>query len=228
MKQILAFAAVLATLPAAAHNLWIEPATEGGLRAFYGEPEIRVSEQSPGKLDKLSVLRVDTGATKGAKQPWLKAADAFVLPALNAGADAVLEAQASTVGAGATHAQYYARHAAWPMKAAQPAMSLDIVPTADPDLFAVFFKGAPLARGTLKVIAPSLWLQVHDIDERGLVRIHTPWRGLYVLDVEMRESRAGEIAGQRYATVLHRATLSFTKPDGPAFDRPRPAQYLSN
>ena len=107
-------------------------------------------------------------------------------------------------------------------------MTLDIVPTSEPYTFAVHFNGAPLKRGTLKVIAPSLWLQVHDIDEQGLVRIHAPWRGQYVLDVDTREQRSGEVAGQRYDSMVHRATLSFSTPEGAVFENPRPAQYRTN
>jgi len=110
----------------------------------------------------------------------------------------------------------------------EPEIRFDIVPTSEPYTFAVHFNGAPLKRGTLKVIAPSLWLQVHDIDEQGLVRIHAPWRGQYVLDVDTREQRSGEVAGQRYDSMVHRATLSFSTPEGAVFENPRPAQYRTN
>ena len=223
MKKVLAVLAVVLTWPAAAHNLWIEPAEEGGLRARYGEPEIRMLERSPGKLDTLVPLRAEAPARRPAALDWRKAADAYLLHDTDALTDALVEARGS-----AGRSRYYARHAAWPLKAAQPAMALDIVPTGQADTFAVFFQGAPLTRGTLKVIAPSLWLQVHDIDGHGRVRIHTPWRGLYVLDVDVRDQPAGEAAGPRPDAVTHRMTLSFTKPEGVVFDRPLPAQFTDH
>ena len=223
MKTVLALMTALAALPAAAHNLWLEPAEEGGLRLRYGEPEIRLLERSPGKLDALEPRRAQALVRGSGVLPWRRAEDGFSLRGSGADADTVAEAHA----AGAP-SRYYARHAAWPLKAAEPAMVLDIVPTAEAGTFAVFFKGAPLTRGTLKVIAPSLWLQVHDIDERGRVRIHTPWRGLYVLDVDAREPVPGEAAGPKQDAVLHRATLSFSTPEGPAFERPLPAQFTAH
>jgi hypothetical protein len=216
---------------ASAHNLWIEPVDGGALQAVYGEPEIRLTERSPGKLDGLVLKRAQRGdASEQQPLAWRRDGTGFVLQGGKSDTGALVEARSTFVRSnasspGGTHALYYARRAAWPLEPTPPAMTLDIVPAAEPNTFAVHFNGAPLKHGTLKVIAPSLWLQVHDIDERGLVRIHTPWRGQYVLDVDTREQRSGEIGGQRYDSVTHRATLSFITPDGPRFENPRPAQY---
>lgn len=223
MKTVLALMTALAALPAAAHNLWLEPAEAGGLHLRYGEPEIRLLERSPGKLDALEPQRAQVLDRNSGTLPWRRGEDGFVLHGPGAEADTVVEARAS-----GARSRYYARHAAWPLKAAQPAMALDIVPTAEAGTFAVFFKGVPLTQGTLKVIAPSLWLQVHDIDERGRVRIHTPWRGLYVLDVDTREPAPGGALDPRQDGVVHRATLSFSSPEGPAFERPQPAQFTAH
>lgn len=213
-KRLLALAAgLLAGAAAQAHVLWLEPGPGGALRLHYGEPEIRVLEPSPGKLDAIAPTRAEA-ARDGASLVWQRQTDAIALSArTGAAADAFVEAQLGAA-VGDKARRYYARHATWPLRSADPETALDIVPTTEPNRFAVHYRGAPLTRGTLKVIAPSLWLQVHDIDERGLVRIATPWRGLYVLDVELRE-----------ADAIHRATLSFNRPEGAAFDKPLPAQY---
>jgi hypothetical protein len=229
-SSVAALACVLAAPLAAAHSLWIEPGGAGGLQAMYGEPEIGLAERSPGKLDGLVLTRARRGGLEHQPLPWREQGTGFALRGSKADATAFVEARSATVrgsaaGPDRTHALYYARRAAWPLTPTAPAMTLDIVPTSEPDTFAVHFNGAPLQHGTMKVIAPSLWLQVHDIDERGLVRIHTPWRGQYVLDVDTRERRSGEIAGQRYDVIVHRATLSFATPEGPLFEKPRPAQY---
>lgn len=224
-KTWTAVAASLAAPVAMAHSLWIEPDGAGAPRALYGEPEIRLQECSPGKLDGLVFTASKQGTTA-----WSKSATGFALPDAKTDAESWIEARATAVLAGTstsggTQALYHARRMVWPLKATPSAMALDIVPAAQANTFAVTFNGTPLKSGTLKVIAPSLWLQVHDIDERGLVRIHTPWRGLYVLEVDHPEQRPGELNGVRYDTVAHRATLSFTKPDGLVFDNPLPAQY---
>lgn len=214
-KQLLTFyLGVAAAAAAQANGIWIESAG-GGLQVQYGEPAIRVLEQSPAKLDAIALTRAGA-ARGGALLTWRKEGGTTALTRREGGPampDAFVEARTPAAGdAPARH--FYARHAAWPLRSADPATTLDIVPTAEPNRFAIHYKGVPLTQGTLKVIAPSLWLQVHDIDERGRVRIATPWSGLYVLDVELRE-----------AATIHRATLSFTVADGPAFVDPMPAQY---
>lgn len=233
-SSVVALLCVLAAPLAAAHNLWIEPGGAGELQAVYGEPEIRLTERSPGKLDGLVLTRAQRG---GVSQPqplsWRQHSTGFALQGSKADTSAVVEvrstkARSSASNPGGTQALYYARRAAWPLAPTAPAMTLDIVPTSEPNTFAVHFNGAPLKHGTMKVIAPSLWLQVHDIDEHGLVRIRTPWSGQYVLDVDTREQRSGETSGQRYDTVVHRATLSFTTPEGPLFASPHPAQYRAD
>lgn len=233
-SSVIAFVCAIAAPLAGAHSLWIEPAGAHEVQAVYGEPEIRLTERSPGKLDGLVLMRAQRGGVSEQQAIlWRQQSTGFALPGSAAGTGAVVEARSTKVRSGAaypggTHALYYARHAAWPLAPTEPVTTLDIVPTTEPNTFAVHFNGAPLKHGTMKVIAPSLWLQVHDIDERGLVRIHTPWRGRYVLDVDTREQRPGEIGGQRYDTVVHRATLSFTTPEGPLFENPRPAQYRAD
>ncbi len=233
--SLLALLGALASPPTLAHNLWIEPAGDRGLQVLYGEPEIRLTERSPGKLDGVALTRARrAGGAESQPLDWRRRGDGFVLHGAKDGDGALVEAHSvvarpGTGQPGGTQARrYYARHAAWPLSSTPPAMALDIVPTAQANTFAVLFNGAPLTHGTLKVIAPSLWLQVHDIDEQGRVRIHTPWRGTYVLDVETRERRAGEAGGRQDDGVVHRATLTFTVPDGPPFEDPRPAQYRAD
>lgn len=233
-SSLLALLGALVSPPPLAHNLWIEPTGDRGLQVLYGEPEIRLTERSPGKLDGVALTRAQR--TRGAEsQPldWRRQGDGFALHGGKDGDGALVEAHSVVAGPGNgqpgdTQARrYYARRAAWPLSPTPPAMVLDIVPTAQVNTFAVQFNGAPLTHGTLKVIAPSLWLQVHDIDEQGRVRIHTPWRGAYVLDVQTRQ-RAGEAGGRQDDGVVHRATLTFTVPDGPPFEGPRPAQYRAD
>ncbi len=234
-SSLLALLAALVAPPTSAHNLWIEPTGDRGLRVLYGEPEIRLTERSPGKLDGVALTRAQrAGGAESRPLDWRRRGDGFMLEGGKDGDGALVEAHSvgARPGTGRTGdppaRHFYARHAAWPLSSTPPAMALDIVPTAQANTFAVQFNGAPLTHGTLKVIAPSLWLQVHDIDEQGRVRIHTPWRGAYVLDVETRERRAGEAGGQDGGGAVHRATLTFTVPDGPPFEDPRPAQYRAD
>lgn len=234
-SSLLALLGALASPLTLAHNLWIEPTGDRGLQVLYGEPEIRLTEHSPGKLEGVVLTRAQrVGGAEIQSLDWRRQSGSFALHGGKDSDGALVEAHSVGVRTGAgqqgdTQARrYYARRAAWPLSPTPPAMALDIVPTAQANTFAVQFNGAPLKHGTLKVIAPSLWLQVHDIDEQGMVRIHTPWRGAYVLDVETRERRAGEDGGRNDDGAVHRATLTFTVPDGPPFENPRPAQYRAD
>ncbi|MFG6448545.1 hypothetical protein ACG0Z6_09875 [Roseateles sp. BYS180W] len=225
LKALTVLAGLLAAPAVWAHSLWIEPHPTGALHVLYGEPEVRVQERSPGKLDTLEFV---TGPTA-----WRKASAGFALHDVTGDSNQWVHARAAHVrvnasNPGGAQAMYYARRAVWPLKATSATLTLDIVPSAEPNTVAVYFKGTPMKGGTLKVIAPSLWLQVHDIDERGLVRIHAPWAGLYVLEVDTHERRSGELAGRRFEVVTHRATLSFTKADGSVFEAPLTPQFKAH
>ncbi|MED5619414.1 hypothetical protein [Ideonella sp. BN130291] len=228
---LLALVSALASPLAMAHSLWIAPAGSGEMQVQYGEPEIRLNERSPGKLDHLVLLRAErTAGAQTRALTWQLRGTGFMLQGGLGEGGALAQARSTGVrnnpsSPGGVHTLYHSRRAPWPLQATPAAMALDIVPAGEPNLFAIHFRDAPLRQGTLKVIAPSLWIQVHDIDTQGRVRIDTPWRGEYVLEVETREPRTGEVSGQRYDTLVHRATLSFAQPEGLVVENPRPAQY---
>lgn len=221
------------SLPAGAHSVWIEADARGAV-LLYGEPELALKERSPGKLDGIEVTHAEARVAQGSKPLAARREPAGVrLEAGSGGATLLATAQASPAGMQAmaghppTEAApahlYYARHMAWPIRAneAAPALTLDIVPVpGQANTFTVFFKGEPLREGTLKVMAPSLWIQVHDIDAAGRVRIQTPWRGRYVLDVEHAEPK-GPQGGEG---PTHRASLSFVQTTGIVFRQPQPPQ----
>jgi hypothetical protein len=227
MKAFTAAALLLFAPIGFAHNLWLEDTSDGS-RARFGEPEINVFERSPGKLDRIEITRADA-MLKGQRQPlpWSRNADGFGMKSTSSGGTTIVEARWTAARTNAetkatTETRFYARSVAWPLAAASAEMTLDIVPLPEANTFGVYFKGAPLTKGTLKVIAPSLWLQVHDIDEHGRVRINAPWQGRYVLDVETRDPK------EKADVVVHRATLSFMQTDGQVVESPRAAQYRAD
>lgn len=219
--------------PAYAHSVWIEADAQGA-RLLYGEPEVALKERSPGKLDHIDVTRAEALGSQGIKSLTpRREATGVVLEAGTAGSTLLATAQSKPqampgdppgAAAEAPSWLYYARHMAWPIRAAltAPALTLDIVPMpGQANTFTVFFKGEPLREGTLKVMAPSLWIQIHDIDTAGRVHIRTPWRGRYVLDVEHAEPKSAE----GHAGPTHRASLSFVQPTGIVFRQPLPPQF---
>ncbi len=213
-----------------AHSVWIE-VERGVARVNYGEPEVALVESSPGKLDTIELTEgFVPGQPDGlTPRPGPKG---VLLGNVRTGDTVLARAQAKAPymaddGKKPTRSLYYARRMAWPLQgAAAAALDLDIVPVpGERNTFRVYFKGEPLRAGTLKAMAPSLWVQIHDIDEQGRVRIQTPWRGRYVLDVEHEEAAPGEQAGQRYIATAHRASLSFVQPTGVVFAKPLPPQF---
>lgn len=200
---------------ATAHTLWLEPDAQGRPTARYGEPDVRQTESSPGVLDSLQPVPGQPAAG------WRRLADGL----LPDGATTVVQARRQTSGQAQRLTQYQARFAGWPLQPVEQTGELDIVPTADGHTVQVLYRGSPLREGTLRVIAPSLWLQVHDLDADGKVRLHTPWSGLYVLDVTVGPDIAAADGG---LALRYRSSLSFVQPQGMTPTDVRAAQFKAH
>ncbi len=205
---------------AQAHYLWIEPA-EDGARLFYGEAEAALKESSPGRLDSIQGVRADAvfGSDAAIRAIALRRTPGHLALAVPAQAASLLVQEESlpvrdlvASSLGRAKINYYARHGA-PATGAAP-LTLDVQGQA-PDALTVVYRGQPLAHAKIEVIAPNTWVQEHQTDDRGRVRINTPWRGLYVLHVLHVDKTPGEFAGQRYDNLRQHYTYSFVRTDGP-------------
>ncbi|WP_424191939.1 hypothetical protein ACMYR3_10675 [Ampullimonas aquatilis] len=244
MKYHLQFSALLLCIlnsPMAvnAHALWIDRSGNGNgparnLILRFGEAENALIETSPGKLDNIKPplawrwLRQDQSEAIHAE----KTADGYLLGQLGNNQQITAEAleqdvmDLSKYHLGVVRPLFHARFVNWPITLVEePVMALDILPVDQAGTtFKVYLNQAPLAKAKVTVIAPNLWTQEHHTDEQGLIHIHAPWRGTYVLEITHMENEAGEWQDQPFAAKRHRTTLSFVMAKGlPAKPMP-PAQ----
>lgn len=220
LQRLTAIGLLLGTGLAQAHYLWIEPA-QGGSALYYGEAEALLRESSPGRLDLVQgASAVFTRVVGTQAQPAaLRRLPAYLAIATPADATGVLVREESLEvrdltanGLGLAKIHYYARHGQ--PAAAAPALPLDVQGT-EPGALTVLYQGKPLAHAKLEVIAPNAWVQEHQTDKHGRVRINTPWRGLYVLHMLHQDPTPGEFAGKRYDRLRVHFTYSFVHPHGP-------------
>lgn len=213
-------ALLLATGLAQAHYLWIEPAQDGSA-LYYGEAEAVLRESSPGRLDHIrgATAYVVREAGAAAQPVALHRQPTHLAIRTQGQATSVLVREESLEvrdlsahGLGLAKINYYARHGR--PAAAAPTLPLD-VQEQEPGVLTVLYRGQPLTRARLEVIAPNAWVQEHRTDARGRVRIHTPWRGLYVLHVLHLDPTPGEFAGKPYDRLRLHYTYSFLQPQGP-------------
>lgn len=227
--------AFLSMSTARAHYLWIEH--EGPqATVFFGEYEESARERSPGRLDEIP----------GPQAQWLTASDAAPKPVklskraegfalaspVPAQATILVEELAlgvkdwSMSGIGIVKPFFYSRHqGTLPTSAAQPGLTLDIVPSREVGNFKVYFRGKPLPKADVKIVAQNTWAQEARTDQEGAVRLPMPWKGQYILQVIHLEQGAGEFEGKPYQAKRHRATLTLTAAQGePTFSPSRPNQ----
>ncbi|GAB3496764.1 hypothetical protein GCM10027399_20130 [Curvibacter fontanus] len=229
LSRLVASGLLLAAGIAQAHYLWIEPA-EDGARLFYGEAEAALKEGSPGRLDSIQGVRAFAMSASDAATRAValrRTPGHLALAAPVQAASLLVQEESLPVrdlaanGLGQVKINYYARHGAPATGASQ--LTLD-VQGQTPDTWTVVYRGRPLAHAKLEVIAPNTWVQEHQTDARGRVRINTPWRGLYVLHVLHVDKTPGEFAGQRYDNLRQHYTYSFVRTAGPDAGPAIPAQ----
>lgn len=231
-KAAVAAAMGLVCMQAAqAHYLWIER-TGSAATVFFGEYEELARERSPGRLDEIPGPRAQAFQGNEFKPVAVqKRADGFGL-SLTGSAQTALVAEEAAIGVkdwrragiGIVKPYFYARHqgAAAPLLNAAPALTLDIVPQADAGSFGVYFKGKPLPKVDVKIVAPNTWAQEGRTGPDGRVQLPMPWRGQYVLQVVYLEpDSAGEFEGKPYQAKRHRATLTFVQASGEATFSPK-------
>ncbi len=204
---------------AQAHYLWIER-TGDIATLHFGEYEEGAMERSPGRLDEIrnpSAAAVMAGTEKAVTLN--KGNDGFGFAAKNK-SDALVARETSMAvrdgskqGIGLVKPMFYARNAA--SFAATPAvLSLDVTPNGKPGQFNIWFDGKPLAKATVKIIAPNGWSQEDKSGEDGSLTLAMPWRGQYIIHVIHKEDKAGEFEGAHFDAIRHRTTLTIEQTAG--------------
>lgn len=212
-----------------AHQIWIEPAGKV-YSLHFGEYDENLKEVTPGLLDKMPTPVVSAvSGDKTAQVEPLRLKDGFVL---NTAKSDCLIAEVRNYptferknGDQITRGKWVpaARHAN-KLDAQAPANFLDIVPTGKNGRFAVYFRGKPLPKAKVTLVAPNGWQKQLQSDQNGEVEVTTLWRGLYLLEVAHKENSAGEIGGEAYDSASFTSTLTFNSGKGDKTPRPKAAK----
>lgn len=214
-----------------AHYLWIERSGTNA-QLLFGEYEESARERSPGRLDEIPAPRAQQVTNKPATMPALlqKQATGFAFPALDADTQALLAKEPAVpvkdwrkAGIGIVKPLFYARHQSRFDPQAEPTLTLDILPAKDEGCFHVYFRGKPLPKAEVKIVASNTWAQESRTNDNGMVQLPLPWKGQYILQVIHLEPVAGSYEGQAYQARRHRATLTYVTASGDATFSPRPA-----
>lgn len=236
MKIVTGFGAILAAAlawfggGASAHHVWLEPEGQG-MQLSFGEFGENLRETSPGLLDRLQPqAKVATG---GGEQSLAlaKAAAGFAGGHdIKAGDTVVAEDSRYPISV-RTRDGVTTRSLWWPAArfvtdrtAAKPVLVLDVVP-AGGDKFKVFFKGQPLAKVKVDVVAAFGWSKDAYTDGDGSFEMALPWRGLYAMEVHHADKTPGKRGEEAFDTASYVTTLTVVQGQGIEMP-PRPAQVL--
>ena len=202
---------------ARAHSVWIESTSDGKLVVRFGEPGDEF-ERSPDHLDSLTLPVAWTfdAEAKPAAFEVQKSSDHFLFVGADPAKSTFGETGFPVMKRGDNPATKPFFHMRWlPAGAvaaeAKPALTLDIVPSAESGAFRVFFRGAPLADVKVTVHAPDA---EHELvaDTEGVVRFTGTASGIYLLTANHREPVKCFAGGHAYDRVSHNVALTWRQP----------------
>ncbi len=213
LKVLSATIALLISLPASAHFIWLEQ-VDGQTKLYFGEYESGVREKTGGRLDTIAAPVAKTIDNK-ALAVATKRAENYIL--IEGAVNQPVLVQEVTMKVkdlskyhyGIVKPMYYARIGTDNAEEAT-SNALDIQPIGN-NKVRVNLNGKPLVKAKLKVMAPNQWLQELDADESGEVTYDMPWPGLYVLEVIHLEPSPGSYQGDSYENIRHVSTYSIVK-----------------
>jgi hypothetical protein len=201
--------------PAAAHMVWLERDQSGPARAYFGEPGAGVREKAGGALDRIATpLAFHLERAKALAVRRLD--DHIAVPGAGLGDLRLVEEgmppREDRRAGGRTRTVFYAKAGRSETAAA---LDLELTPAApESDEFVLLFRGAPLPRSALTVVAPPRWEKTLRTDDAGRVRLALPWAGRYVVETAHVEEKPGGAGEAAYDRTRHVATLSFVVSSG--------------
>jgi len=220
MRLICIFVGVmLMASSASAHHLWLE-SDSSGAKLYFGEFNENLREASPGLLDRFKPLP-EAKAIGTSSQPLKveKSPGAFVVSGTVGAGDSIVAEQARVTERkqGDKPVRTLGRLAArWVPDFAEraPLLTLDVVPTGKAGSFKVIYDGKPLAKAKLELKAESGWQRELQTDEQGAVTVALPWRGIYVIEIEHVDTKAGGEGAGAYDRQRFVTSLSFKVAEG--------------
>lgn len=219
LATILTTAFALFAGNASAHHIWLEP--EGkGIQVCFGEFGENLRETSPGLLDRLQ-LQAKTVSAAGERTLTLnKTAKGFVSAGEPKVGDSIVAEDSRYPISVRTRDGVTTRSLWWPAarfvtdRAPQkPLLTLDVVP-AGGNKFQVFFKGQPLAKAKVEIVAAFGWSKSEYTDESGSFEITLPWRGAYAFEVRHADKTPGKRGEEAYDTASYVTTLTLVQASG--------------
>jgi hypothetical protein len=221
--RIVAGLAALAAFvsPAAAHHIWIAPDAGGAAVVHFGEFAENLKEPSPGPLDRIELTARLISAKGEKKLEASRGTNGIVLSGSAVAGDSIIaEDTRSPVrerksGEQVTRSVYHpAARLVTDLAAREPVLILDIVPTAQAGQFRVVFRGAPLAKTKVEIIAASGWVREVRTGEDGTFEAAFPWKSLYAIEVQHPDRTPGSRDGQAFDMTNFVTTLSYMQPTG--------------
>ncbi len=212
----LGLTALLQTLPASAHFIWLEQA-DGKTKLYFGEYEGGLREKTGGRLDTIATpeaMTLDKKALIATKRDTdFIAIEGDNNQAVNQPVIAhefgMKVKDLTKYYYGIVKPMYYARIGTGNAEEATN-HALDIQPLGN-NKVRIHLNGNALSKAKLKVMAPNQWLQELDADENGEATFNMPWAGLYVLEAIYLEPSKGSYQGDAYENIRHVSTLSLLK-----------------
>jgi uncharacterized GH25 family protein len=204
-----------APMPALAHMVWLERDSTGPARAYFGEPGEGVREKSGGALDRIATP-LAFHVERGEALPVQRQDDHIAVPAAGAGDVRLVEEglapREDRRAGGRTRTVFHAKAGRSETAAA---LDLELTPLApEGNEFVLLFRGAPLPKATVTVIAPPRWEKTLRTDDAGRVTLALPWAGRYVVEAAHVEEQPGGAGEAAYDRTRHVATLSFVAASG--------------
>lgn len=220
---------------ARAHQVWLEQDASGA-KLYFGEFGDNLHEVSPGYLDKLTRLSATVVSSKGEKAlESKKDRDGITLSGRAGKGESVLAVDlgyplmenkegTKTLRTAWTPAARYVPE----LGPQTPKLVLDVVPTNASGEFQVVYRGAPLAKAEVTLVAISGWSLSGTTDDKGKVSFRLPWKGTYALLVRHKDATPGKRvnaqgAEEAYDAASFATTLTFATSTGLASPPAPPA-----
>lgn len=218
-------AVALSTGSAAAHQVWIEQ-QDGKARFYFGEFGHNLREISPGLLDRMPVPQAALAGKDGTKPLTAAKGENSIILDGTAGKGESIIAEVADYPAFERKNDGKTVRTVWTPAARyiagfdvlQPSLTLDIVPTgkiADGKVeFQVTYKGKPLPKAEVEIVALSGWALTRRTGEDGTFSAAFPWKGPYVIEVKHKDETPGKRGAENYDVASYVTSLSFTTAEG--------------
>jgi uncharacterized GH25 family protein len=211
---------------AQAHQVWLEQDASGA-KLYFGEFGDNLHEVSPGYLDKLTQVSATVLSSKGERAlESKKDRDAITISGRANKGESVVAVDLAypllenkdggkTVRTAWTPAARFVPE----LGPQSPKLVLDVVPTNGSGEFQVVYRGAPLAKAEVSLVAVSGWSLSGTTDDKGKVSFRLPWKGTYALLVRHKDPTPGKRknaqgADEAYDAASFGTTLTFTTSTG--------------